>query len=92
MRKSEEKSYRSAVYFDCICGVISSIISLTSIIFVAVVEGIRSSEWFIIALTFWSCYLLFSIFLIGLGIYTYFQEKKYGMKKSRKELKPPMVS
>ncbi len=91
MPKSKEKSYRSALYFECICGVVSSIISIFSIIFMALIEGIYSSKLFTIAIIFWSSYLLFSIFLISIGIITYFQEKKYGVKKSRKELKPPIV-
>ena len=92
MRKSKEKNLRISIYFDCICGSFSAIISLSCIIFFAIVEGIESLGWFIAGLTFWISWLIFSLFLIGLGIYTYYQEKHFDEKKHKKGLKAPIVS
>ncbi len=91
MRHSEEKNYRIGIYFDCICGSIISIISLTGIFYSAIVTKTTGSFW-VIGLSFWTAYLLVSIYLIFLGIYTYFREKKYGVKEPKKDLKPPIVS
>ncbi|MFX1553532.1 MAG: hypothetical protein ACFFBV_06360 [Promethearchaeota archaeon] len=92
IRKSEEKNLRISIYFDCICGSISAIISLSCIIFFAIVEGIESPGWFTVGLTFWISWLIFSIFLISLGIYTYLREKHFDEKKQKKKLKAPIVS
>ena len=40
MPKSKIKSERKSIYFDCICGVISSTISLTGIFYVVINYGI----------------------------------------------------
>jgi uncharacterized Tic20 family protein len=88
----QKKNYNIQIYFDCICGSISSILSLIGIFFTAVVFGIKNRITFTIGVTFWICYLIFSFFLIFLGIYTWYQEKHYDEKKPRKDLKPPIVS
>lgn len=90
--RSKEKNYRTEIYFDCICGVISALLSISCMIYVAIIEEIQNPGWFIVSLTFWGCYLLFSFFLIGLGIYTYYQKENFDKKKSKKDLKPPIIS
>lgn len=92
MPKSKIKSERISIYFDCICGVISSTISLTGIFYVVINYGIYDPGWFTVGLIFLIGYLLFAIFLIFLGIYGYYQEKKYGTKEYKKKLKAPIVS
>jgi len=96
MPKSELKSARIAVWFDCICGVFSSIIALIGITFVTLNPAQHFqyvfNEWFVIGLTFWIGYLIFSFFLIGLGIYTWYREKHFDERKIKKKLKAPIVS
>ncbi|MHA2282215.1 MAG: hypothetical protein ACXAC5_15335 [Promethearchaeota archaeon] len=82
------------LYFHLICGTICAITALTGIIFNAVVYRITSIEGFLTGLSFWIFYLVFSLFLIGVGIYTAHKEKKYGIiikKRKRKDIKPPIV-
>ena len=89
------KNERIAVYFDCICGTISSLIAIIGIIFFALPLGVTNFAFFIISLTFWICYLLLSFFLIGLGIFTNYTNKNYETRaKSKKprKLKAPMIS
>jgi len=88
---NKEKNIRAAIYVDCVLGIISSIISLTGIFYSAIITNTTGDFW-VIGLSFWTAYLLVSIYLIFLGIYTYFREKKYGVKKPKKDLKPPIVS
>jgi uncharacterized Tic20 family protein len=92
MNNRKVKDVRRQIYFDCICGIISSVLSLIGIIFTAIVFGIKNRIYFTIGITFWICYLIFSIFLILFGIYTWYQEKHYEERKPRKDLKPPIVS
>jgi hypothetical protein len=92
MPKSKLKNERIAIYFDCICGVTSSVISLVGIVFAVLNYGIYDIGWFYISLTFWIGYLILSIFLISLGIYGYYKQKDYSAEKYKKKLKAPMVS
>ena len=67
---------------------------ITGIIFFAIAYGITSWGGFLTGLIFWICYLILSVFLIGVGLYTKHQERKYGIyikKKKKKEIKPPRV-
>jgi len=87
------KSERIQIYFDCICGSVSSIIALIGIFFSTQEKGILNPTYFIIGLSFWIGYLALSIFVIGLGIYKYYREKNFdpdGIPK--KKLKAPIAS
>lgn len=86
------KRERSAIYFDCICGASSAILSLSCIIFFAIKEGILYPGRFSFGLTFWIILLIFSLTLIGIGLYQYLQEKHFDEKEPRKDLKAPIVS
>lgn len=97
MANDERKSSNKAVWFDCICGVISSIIALVGITFVTLNPAHHVQYefygWFIFGLTFWIGYLIFSFFLISLGFYTWHKEKHFDETKIKKEkLKVPIVS
>ncbi len=87
----EIKNERKAMYFDVICGIMSSVLSLSGLAFAAISNRIFNMGWFAISVTFWTAYLLFSFFLIGLGIYTWKMNKNYDIKKPKKELKSPII-
>ena len=87
----EIKTERRAIYFDIICGIISSVLALTGIAFAAISHRIYSMGWFTVSVTFWTGYLLFSFFLIGLGIYTWKKEKNFDSIEPRKDIKAPIV-
>ena len=90
--KDEAKEERKKLYFDLICGTVSAILALTGIIFFAIAYGITNLAGFLTGLIFWICYLILSLFIIGVGLYTKYLERKYGiMPKKKKELKPPIV-
>ncbi|MCK4687059.1 MAG: hypothetical protein KAT66_02940, partial [Candidatus Lokiarchaeota archaeon] len=89
MRYSEERNYRISVYVDCILGLISSTLALTGIVFITIKYGISNLKMYTIGLTFWICYFIFSLFLIGLGIYTHMKNKNFDETKARKDLRPP---
>jgi len=82
---------RISIYFDCVCGAFSSIVSLGCIIFFAIKEGIPYPDRFSLGLTFWIIWLIFSLGLISIGIFQYQQEKHFDKKKPRKDLKAPIV-
>ncbi len=86
------KSERNQIYFDCICGSVSSVVALFSITFVTIQKGILTPTYFIIGVSFWIGYLAVSIFMIGLGIYTYYREKNSDPEAiPKKKLKAPIV-
>jgi len=86
------KSERKAIYFDCICGTICSISAFVGIFVFTLQEGILYPVNFILGLTFWIIYLLISIFVIGLGIYTYYKAKNFNPDAvPKKKLRAPMV-
>lgn len=87
----EIKDERKAIYFDIICGIISSVLALTGIAFAAISHRIFSMGWFTVSVIFWTGYLLISFFLIGLGIYTWKKEKNFDSIEQRKDLKAPIV-
>ncbi|MFX1322550.1 MAG: hypothetical protein ACFFAQ_13000 [Promethearchaeota archaeon] len=94
MQHTEVKNIRISIYFDLICGAISSSLALIAIVFTSIKFGIESKylTGFIIALTFWILYLIFSLFMIFYGIYLYMQEIHFDDKKKiRKNLKPPIL-
>ena len=74
------KRERLSLYFDCICGSISAIISLSAVIFVVLTEGIKEiviNTFFKISLTFWILWLILSLTILTYGIYKIHQEKNY---------------
>ncbi|TET03991.1 MAG: hypothetical protein E3J90_01525 [Promethearchaeota archaeon] len=86
------KSQRVQIYFDCICGTICSISALIGIFFSTQQEGILNPANFTLGLIFSFGYLGISIFVIGLGIYTYYREKNFNPEAiPKKKLKAPMV-
>ena len=89
--KKQLKKERAGIYFDIICGITSAIIALSAITFVVVVKGIYSIGWFTAGLTFWIVYLIFSFFLMGVGIYTWHKEKNYDKYGPKKDLKAPIM-
>lgn len=94
--RNDLKSERISIYFDLICGVISSSIAIFTIIFFTLTEEITNfTITYIIGLGFWSAWLLISLFFIGVGIHSYYAEKNYDTRvKSRKprKIKAPIVS
>ncbi|MEE9376780.1 MAG: hypothetical protein V3V33_01950 [Candidatus Lokiarchaeia archaeon] len=85
------KDERKAIYFDIILGIISSVLALIGIIFVGISGEVKDWRWYIFGLTFWICWLIFSSFLIGLGIYLWHQEKHYDERELKEDLKAPIV-
>ena len=86
------RSERKAIYFDCICGSISSIAALIGIFVFWQQEGILYPVNFTVGLIFWIGYLGISIFIIGLGINSYYGEKNYDPDAiSKKKIKAPIV-
>jgi len=85
------KNERIGIYVDIFLGIISSVLALSGIIFVGIVGDVSNWGWYIFGLTFWICWLIFSFFLIGIGVYGYLQEKHFDEKEPRKDLKAPIV-
>lgn len=89
--KNPIKKERKDLYFDLICGVISAVISLTGIIYIAILNRITNIGLFIAGFTFWMCYFLISVLLISYGLYTSYKEKNFDENKRRKDLRAPIV-
>ncbi len=89
--KSRIKKQRQALYFDLICGVSSAVIALSGIIYIAILNRIKSIGWFIGGFIFWMCYLLFSVLLIGYGLYINYKDKHFDENKYKKDLRAPIV-
>lgn len=89
--KDEAKSHRKAIYFDLICGVVCSTTALMGIIFISITQEITYMADWVTGLTFWIFYLIFSLFLISIGIYTSWKEKHFDDQAPRKDLNPPIV-
>ncbi|MHA2281458.1 MAG: hypothetical protein ACXAC5_11440 [Promethearchaeota archaeon] len=89
--KDEAKSERKRLYFDLICGAVCSITALSGIIFVFLMYGITDMAGWLTGLTFWIIYLIFSLFLISIGLYTRWKEKHFDDRPPRTDLKPPIV-
>lgn len=86
------KSERIQIYFDCICGTVCSITAFIGIFVFTQQEGILYPVNFTVGLIFWIGYLFISLFVIGLGIYTYYKAKNYDPDAvPKKKLRAPMV-
>ena len=94
--RSDLKSERIMIYFDLICGVISSSIAIFTIVFFTLTKEITNfTITYIIGLGFWSAWLLISLFFIGVGIHSYYAAKNYDTRdqtRKPRKLKAPMVS
>jgi uncharacterized Tic20 family protein len=75
-RKDKETEERKMLYFDLTCGIVSSILSLAGITFFAIAYGITNWPGFFTGLIFWIFYLLLSIFMIAIGLYTKKKERE----------------
>ncbi|MFX1350582.1 MAG: hypothetical protein ACFE92_18065 [Promethearchaeota archaeon] len=99
MSKDRLKRERTALYVDCILGSISAGTSLFALMFIILTEGIEEiqvNSTFMISLTFWIFWLIFSISILSYGIYRLHQEKNYEkwkakMEKKKKKLEPPIL-
>lgn len=91
MPEEEAKGERKAIYCECIMGVISSIIAFIGIFYSVIHGGIQDPGYFSVGFTFWMGYLIFSLFIIFLGIRGFYHQKKYGVKKPKKKIKPPII-
>ncbi len=85
------KNERKAIYFDLICGVISSVIALSGITFVAISGRVTSIGWFTASVVFWGLYFLFSILMIIFGLYSNYKSKNFDPSKYKKDIKPPII-
>jgi len=86
------KSQRIAIYFDCICGSVCSITAFIGIFVYTQQVGIEYPVNFMLGISFWIGYLLLSLFIIGLGIYTYYREKNFNPDAiPKKKLKETIV-
>lgn len=85
------KKERLGIYMDLLFGIISSVLAISGIIYVGIVGDIRYWGRYIFGLTFWICWLIFSFFLVGMGIYLWHQEKHFDERESKKDLKAPIV-
>ena len=86
------KAERAAIYFDCIAGTVCAITAFIGIYYYTQQKGILYPVNFIVGLIFWFRYLGVSIFIIGLGIYTYYREKNFNPDAiPKKKLRAPMV-
>jgi hypothetical protein len=88
------RNERIQIYFDCICGTICSISALIGIFFFSLPGGgVEDPVYFVIGIVFWFGYLFVSLFIIGVGIYTYYQAKNFPIDGPvTKKLKAPIVS
>ncbi len=90
IQKKRDKKDRQALYFDLIWGIVSSILALTGIFYVAITQKIKNMGMFITGASFWILYLILSIFLIGMGVYLWYKEKHWDEIIPKKDLKPPI--
>ncbi|MFX1455912.1 MAG: hypothetical protein ACFFDB_11120 [Promethearchaeota archaeon] len=89
--RKRAKKERQQLYFDLICGIISSSTAITGIIYFGLTQKIANYFNYITGLSFWIFYLCFSIFMIFVGIYTWWKEKHFDEQPLREDLKQPIV-
>ena len=92
--QNEARNEIIQIYFDCICGTVCSISALIGIFFFSLPGGgVEDPVYFVIGIVFWFGYLFLSLFIMGVGVYTYYQAKNYSPDAPvRKKLKAPMIS
>jgi len=92
--REKVKNERIQIYFDCICGTVCSITAIIGGFFFALAGGgVKDFTYFVVGTIFWFGYLFLSLFVIGVGIYTYYQTKNFSPDSPvRKKLKAPMIS
>jgi len=90
--KKELLRHRKALYFDCILGSGIAIGSLTLIFTGTRYTQITDIASFFLSVGFWIFFLGLALFLIGVGLYGFYLEKKYpeGVP-TKKEIRAPMV-
>jgi len=89
------KSERKSIYLDIILGIVISIFSIFCIIFNTITGFSSFSIFYVLGFAFWIFWLGVSIFLLFLGIKSYYNEKHFeltGEHKKTRKLKAPMVS
>ena len=90
------RNERIAIYFDIICSVTCSSISIFAILFFTITEKITTfTVPYILGLGFWIALLILSCFLFGVGIHAYYSDKNYDTRdksKKPKNIKAPFVS
>jgi predicted transporter len=92
--REDAKSERKQLYFDLICGLISAVLAVAGITGFAIAYGITSWSGFLTGLIFWVLYMILSLFLIGIGLYTRRKERQMwerGEIEPRKDVSPPML-
>jgi len=86
------KSQRIQVLVDCICGAICALSAIIGIFFFSQPDNPYYVYFYAGGLIFWFGYLIFALFIVGLGIYTYVREKgPKSDKNSKEKLKVPIV-
>jgi len=91
--KDKIKNERKAIFFDLGCGVTSSVLALTGIIYgINTFRVITNIGWFVLSVSFWVIYFLFSVIMISYGIYSNHQSKNFDPSKYKKKIKAPFVS
>ena len=90
--KDEVKNERKKLYFDLICGIVFTTITLIGVYIVNDLYGILNRDGWYIGMTFIILYLILCLSLLGLGIYNKWREIHPDKKQPKKKLKAPLVS
>ena len=89
------KNERISIYLDIILGFVISMFSIFCIILSTITGSSNFSIFYVLGLGFWIFWLGVSIFLLFLGIKSYYNEKHFkltGEHKKARKLKAPIVS
>ncbi len=90
-KRDKLKNERIGLYFDLLCGATGAVISLTGIVYVAILNRVANIGLIIASLTLWMVYLLISIVMISVGIYSKIKEKNFDETNYKKDLRAPIV-
>ncbi|MHA1987759.1 MAG: hypothetical protein ACW98D_14075 [Promethearchaeota archaeon] len=90
--KDEVKNERKKVYFDLLCGIVFTTITLIGVYIVNDLYGILNRDGWYIGMTFIILYLILCLSLLGLGIYNKWRENRPQKIQPKKKLKAPLVS